>query len=289
MVEGGVKPPSSATDPVREKHTVERSDMAENNLEPNDKNDQDPRLHLQAEAEPNLPAAAQACSSATPQPLNLIAVPADADANRGEPQQPMPALSSRKAESARANGRKGGTKNPAISRWNALRHGRYAEKLSILEGKHLPEFGHFKQMDEDLQHDLGDVPLEDRIAAEKFVVDTWRLRRCARFELEATERNHHGMAGVDMPNVLRYSGMVHRQWEQTLRHLKQIRQRVAEASTERPACEAAGALDTPVDAHDTAEPEAGSRTAEEGTAPKPPAAVAKESTATDSANQEGAA
>jgi hypothetical protein len=128
-----------------------------------------------------------------------------------------------KVAAARANGRKGGTKNPRISRFNALRHGLNAKKISILEGKHLPEYPVYV----DLLHCLADAlhPLSilEMTAVEMFVIVLWRTRRGLRFDLSITEKgDDHGMSAPGMPNLLRYLNSANRHYAECYDRVDEI-------------------------------------------------------------------
>ena len=133
----------------------------------------------------------------------------------------------RKAAAARANGRKGrGPLTFNYTRWNALRHALNA-RLSIIEGRHLPEYGEYAAMHAELIKSLGPGPLfvEDLIAADKLIGDAWRQRRAFRFELSESEKPDNGMLSPAMANLLRYSNLANRQLAESLARVEQIRQR----------------------------------------------------------------
>jgi len=138
--------------------------------------------------------------------------------------EPRHSSSSRKAAAARTNGRKGGTKSPEVSRWNALRHSLNTTKLSILEGKHLPEYGECVALLTELVESLGPGPLlvEDRLIIDKYICDAWRLRRALRRELSETEKPD-GMLSPGMVNVLRYTAVAQRAFEKSYAQIKEIR------------------------------------------------------------------
>jgi len=138
--------------------------------------------------------------------------------------EPRHSSSSRKAAAARTNGRKGGTKSPEVSRWNALRHSLNTTKLSILEGKHLPEYGECVALLTELVESLGPGPLlvEDRLIIDKYICDAWRLRRAFRRELSETEKPD-GMLSPEMVNVLRYTAVAQRAFEKSYAQIKEIR------------------------------------------------------------------
>lgn len=147
----------------------------------------------------------------------------------------------RKAAAARVNGRKGGTKSPDISRWNALTHACSAKKLSITEGKHLPEYGVYAALHAELIKSLGPGPMsvEDRIAVDKAITDAWRLQRSFRFELSETEKPDNGMLSPAMANVLRYMNVANRQVAESWERIKKIREQRQAAAPARPAAAAA--------------------------------------------------
>jgi hypothetical protein len=130
----------------------------------------------------------------------------------------------KKAAAARANGRKGGTKNPDISRWNAVRHALNA-RLGIREGKHLPEYGEYAALHTQLVRLLSPLSVEDLIAIDKFIVDAWRLRRAFRFEVSATEKPDADMLSPGMPNLLRYLNSANRQFAESYARIKEICER----------------------------------------------------------------
>lgn len=121
--------------------------------------------------------------------------------------------SSRKAAAARINGRKGGTKNPEVSKWNSLGHALTAVKLGVLEGKHLPEYGDYVALRAELVRLLSPVSPLDLLAIEKFTIDAWRVRRAFRYELSATEQPDAGMSAPGMPTLLRYLQLANRQFD----------------------------------------------------------------------------
>jgi hypothetical protein len=136
--------------------------------------------------------------------------------------------SSAKSETARKNGQKSRgpktARGKSISRWNAVKHGLTAKRLLISEGKHLNEYADYQQLLQELLEELQPTRVEDRLAIEKQVMDAWRLRRSFKFELTVTEKQYDGMASICMPNVLRYSALVHRQWAESHRQVCEIRQ-----------------------------------------------------------------
>jgi hypothetical protein len=134
----------------------------------------------------------------------------------------------RKAAAARENGRKGGTKNPDISRWNAVQHGLTAKNLTIHEGRHLAEYEQFARMRSELLQDLaslGPLSVEDYVAVDKFVADAWRLVRAYRFELCETEKLDNGMLSPAMATLLRYITLANRQLAESFARVQEIRQR----------------------------------------------------------------
>ncbi len=133
-----------------------------------------------------------------------------------------------KAASARINGRKGGTKSPHISRWNSLKHAGTAGRLSIIEGRHLPESGEFVSMRDQLIEELarlGPLTLEDLVAIDKAIVDIWRWRRAFRHELLETEQAG-AMGRPSVPTVLRYIHLADRQLTASLARIAAIRERL---------------------------------------------------------------
>ena len=113
----------------------------------------------------------------------------------------------------------------ANSRWNAVKHTAYAKTLCILEGSHLKEFEHYDQLLDAMRADIPPASPDEAIVLEKWVMDTWRLRRSHRFEISHTEARFDGMTSSTMPNVQRYSNMVNRQWAQSYERLQQLRRR----------------------------------------------------------------
>jgi hypothetical protein len=130
-----------------------------------------------------------------------------------------------KAAAARANGRKGGTKSPDISRWNAHRHGLNAKKLVIAEGRHLPEYGDYSALHAELVHELRPSSPEEFIAIDIHAACVWRLRRAYRFELSLTERPDAGMSSAGMPNFLRYMTLANRQYAESHLRIEEMRKR----------------------------------------------------------------
>jgi hypothetical protein len=147
----------------------------------------------------------------------------------------------RKAAAARVNGRKGGTKSPDISRWNALTHACSAKKLSITEGKYLPEYGVYAALHAKLIKSLGPGPIsvEDLIAVDKAITDAWRLQRSFRFELSETEKLDNGMLSPAMANVLRYVNLAARQFDKSHARIKEIREQKQASALAQPAAAAA--------------------------------------------------
>ena len=129
--------------------------------------------------------------------------------------------SPRKAAAARINGRKGGTKSPDRSRWNALKHG-LNSKLSLLEAKHLPEYGEIAALHNVLVRFLEPLSLVELVIVDYFVVATMRLRRALRFELSVTEKAENGMMSDAMPSLLRYLSWSHRVFEKSLARILEI-------------------------------------------------------------------
>ena len=127
-----------------------------------------------------------------------------------------------KAAAARDNGRKGGTKSPKISRFNAVGHALNTKKLSILEGRHLPEYGEYASLHAELTRMLSPLTVADSVAIDKFIADAWRLRRAYRFELSATEKTDAGMLCPGMPNLLRYLNSANRQFADSYARIKEI-------------------------------------------------------------------
>src|SRR5450759_5933059 len=78
-------------------------------------------------------------------------------------QDPKPS-SPRKAAAARKNGNLGGTKDPDRSRWGAFDHGLNAKRLTILEGKHLPEYSQYTSWHAELLKALSPLTVEDVFA-----------------------------------------------------------------------------------------------------------------------------
>ncbi len=117
--------------------------------------------------------------------------------------------SSRKAEAARKNGRKGGTKNPDVSRWNSLKSGVYAKKLfsCLREFRHRPEYPPALELATALLERLGppdilhveDVLIVERVAVAKLVWD-----RAHRFYITQTERNENGLTWAGMDRLERH-------------------------------------------------------------------------------------
>ena len=130
--------------------------------------------------------------------------------------------SPRKAAAARKNGNLGGTKNPDRSRWGALHHCLNAKKLTILEGKHLAEYGEYAALHAALVKALSPCSIAEFIVIEKFIADAWRLRRAFRFELSATEKPDAGMSSAGMPNLLRYMNSANRQFDESYERIKEI-------------------------------------------------------------------
>jgi hypothetical protein len=148
----------------------------------------------------------------------------------------------RKAAAARANGRKGGTKSPDISRWNALRHALNA-RLGIHEGKHLPEYGVYATLHAQLVELLGPPSILDLITINQFIVDLWRLHRAFRFELSETEKPGNGMLSPGMHNLLRYSNSANRQFAESYARIMEICERKQTSAAAQLAAAAACDLD----------------------------------------------
>jgi len=131
----------------------------------------------------------------------------------------------RKAAAARENGRKGGTKSPDRSRWNAVRHALNAITLTIHEGDHLPEYPQFVALHAELVKLLSPVSVLELIAIDKFVADLWRLHRAFRFELSETEKRDNGMLSPGIANVLRYLNSANRQFAESYARIMEICER----------------------------------------------------------------
>ena len=148
----------------------------------------------------------------------------------------------RKAAAARENGRKGGTKNPDISRWNALRHALNA-RLGIHDGKHLPEYGVYAALHAQVVKLLSPLSILDLITINKFIADLWRLHRAFRFELSETEKPGNGMLSPGMHNLLRYSNSANRQFAESYARILELSQRKQTVAAAQLAAAAASDLD----------------------------------------------
>lgn len=149
---------------------------------------------------------------------------------------------SRKAAAARANGRKGGTKSPDISRWNAVKHALTASKLTIREGRHLLEYGDFAAMHAQLVKELRPSTIDEAVSIDKYVTDAWRLARAFRFELSATEKAN-GFLSPAMANILRYMSTAERQYQASSARIQEIRERKQAAAVNEACDEAADDLE----------------------------------------------
>lgn len=159
----------------------------------------------------------------------------------------------KKAAAAREHGKLGGTKNPDRSRWGALHHCLNAKKLTILEGKHLPEHGEYAALHAALVKALSPCSIAEFIVIEKFVTDTWRLRRTFRFELSATEKPDADMSSAGMPNLLRYMNSANRQFAESYERIKEICERKhASAATHQAAAAHALSGEEPTPCESTA-------------------------------------
>ncbi len=135
--------------------------------------------------------------------------------------------SPRKAEAARMNGRKGGTRSPERSCYNALKTGITAKKFSILrDGRKLPEYQqhveHAKAVIQDLP---GPLNIEDVDAVELAETRRLVLRRGLRALLRETEKPGSGMLSFAMPNLQRHYHAAQRQYAETFEWFKEIRKR----------------------------------------------------------------
>lgn len=138
--------------------------------------------------------------------------------NKGKPSSPQ------KAAAARENGKRGGTKNPNVSKFNALRHGRTAKKLNILEGKHRPEYGKYLQLFREFTASLGATTPEDRLAIEDMVAQTWLKGLSFRMEMEEIAKPGVLNSAAIM-HLVRYVSMRERRFDKAYERIQAIRQR----------------------------------------------------------------
>ncbi len=131
-----------------------------------------------------------------------------------------------KAAASRQNGKKGGTKSPERSCYNALSHGLTSKKFYILkEGKDLPEYSEYVALYLYLVCILSPQCPDEFIDIEIYVQDLWLMRRALRFEFSETEKKGNGMESPGMVNLQRYVNSVRRRFAQSSARIQQLRER----------------------------------------------------------------
>lgn len=146
-----------------------------------------------------------------------------------------------------ANGAKGGTKSPAVSRWNALKHGRYMNKLRILsEAKFQPEYGDYIEALDRLRASLPRLAPEDLDLTEDYIQTYWRKRKSFRWQLAMEPNIVAGELPSGCESLLRYATKLDQITLAQREQIKDIRRRHA-AGKYSPAVPAVGSDDSKPD------------------------------------------
>lgn len=176
----------------------------------------------------------------------IVPCPDEPDDSGTSPTKAAKPISPAKLTANRANAKKSTgprtERGKNASRTNSLKHGLYAQPFLILAGKHLPDYGQIECLLRAVRDELHPTCIEDTIAVEKFVVDTWRLRRsaCAEFE----PGRPWGLTFFSESQ--RYSTMVHRQWAQSHALVKEMRNRCQDEPVEDSSSDTANPQDDDV-------------------------------------------
>ena len=106
---------------------------------------------------------------------------------------PVKTTSEKKRRANQENGRKSrGPSTPhgkSHSRWNSFQHGFFAKDLSIVKGKHLPDYEDFVKLHKALREELNPQSITEELLVENFAVNCWRRARSLKYEFEVTELN----------------------------------------------------------------------------------------------------
>jgi hypothetical protein len=143
---------------------------------------------------------------------------------------PVKATSEKKCRANQENGRKSkGPNTPrgkSHSRWNSFQHGFFAKDLSIVKGKHLPDYEDFVKLYNALREELNPQSVTEELVVEDFAVNCWRRARSLKHEFEITERDYAFLTcATGLATLVRYQTVVGRELAQADDAIKQMAER----------------------------------------------------------------
>ena len=143
---------------------------------------------------------------------------------------PVKATSEKKRRANQENGRK--SKGPKTVRgkshscWNSFQHGFFAKNLSIVGGKHLPDYEDFVELHDALREELNPQSVTEELVVEDFAVNCWRRARSLKHEFEITERDYAFLTcATGLATLVRYQTAVGRELAQADDAIKQMAER----------------------------------------------------------------
>ncbi len=148
------------------------------------------------------------------------------DSNPGEV-APAKATSEKKRRANQENGRKSRGPKTACgkshSRWNSFQHGFFAKDLSIVKGKHLPDYEDFVKLHKALREELNPQSVTEELLVENFAVNCWRRARSLKYEFEITELNFAFLTqALGLATLVRYQTALGRELAQADGAIKQM-------------------------------------------------------------------
>ena len=143
---------------------------------------------------------------------------------------PVKTTSEKKRRANQENGRKSrGPSTPhgkSHSRWNSFLHGFFAKDLSIVKGKHLPDYEDFVKLHKALREELNPQSITEELLVENFAVNCWRRARSLKYEFEVTELNFAFLTQTTgLATLVRYQTAVGRELAQADDAIKQMAER----------------------------------------------------------------
>lgn len=150
--------------------------------------------------------------------------------SKPEEAAPVKATSEKKRRANQENGRKSNgpktARGKSHSRWNSFQHGFFAKDLSIVRGKHLPDYEDFVRLHAMLREELSPQSVTEELLVENFAVNCWRRARSLKYEFEFTEQNYaFDYCATGLATLTRYQTAVGRELAQADDAIKQMAER----------------------------------------------------------------
>jgi hypothetical protein len=143
---------------------------------------------------------------------------------------PAKATSEKKCRANQENGRK--SRGPKTvrgknhSRWNSFQHGFFAKDLSIVKGKHLPDYEDFVKLHDALREELNPQSITEELVVENLAVNYWRRARSLKYEFEFTEHAYaFENCARGLSTLVRYQTAVGRELAEADDAIKQMAER----------------------------------------------------------------